>query len=387
MSNQLTALQKQYYSKMVQKELYFKVSALSLANMVPMPHGTTYHKPLIDFNPVQSYVKNTDITVSDNVTADETLTIDKTPLVATGIDAVELLEIDFSLLDTVAKNAAQVIREDLDGKFFAQILNATNSGAAVKLTTGASSNTVNVFSQAVASLVNEGVDENSLYTVSDPHSIATIGESALGNTYKEADLEFRRGFRGQFVGTTMVRSTLLTATTSLALATNPTSGDTVTINGVVFKFVAAPADAGDVDIAGSAAASVDNLVLAINGTGTPGTSTYIEVSNRDRTRKLSGITAVDATTSITLTSTKGYRVVSQTLTNASDKWAAVIVNNCIMEKGSISLAVQKGINVITRDKPLQLGTNFFTWMRYGLKTFTEGADRMYRLQIIVQDAE
>lgn len=58
-----------------------------------------------------------------------------------------------------------------------------------------------------------------------------------------------------------------------------------------------------------------------------------------------------------------------------------------MEKGAISLAVQKGINVVTRDKPLQLGTNFFTWMRYGLKTFTEGADRMYRLKIVAQAAE
>ena len=127
MSNQLSSLQKQYYAKMVQKELYFKVTALSLANMVPMPHGTTYHKPLIDFNPVQEYVKNTDITVSDNVTTDETLVMTNTPLVATGIDVVELLEIDFELLDTVARNAAQVIREDLDGNFFAEILNASNT--------------------------------------------------------------------------------------------------------------------------------------------------------------------------------------------------------------------------------------------------------------------
>jgi hypothetical protein len=28
-----------------------------------------------------------------------------------------------------------------------------------------------------------------------------------------------------------------------------------------------------------------------------------------------------------------------------------------------------------------------TWWRYWLKTFTEGAEKMYRLQIIAQDAE
>lgn len=341
MSNQLSALQKQYYSKVVQKELYFKVSALSLANMVPMPHGTTFHKPLIDFNPVQSYVKNTDIIVSDNVTADETLTINETPLVATGIDAVELLEIDFELLDTVARNAAQVIREDLDGNFFAEILNAATTNTAVKLTTGASGNTVNVFSQAVASLVNDGVDEMNLYTVSDPHTMATIGEAALGNTYSEADMVYRRGFRGTFTGTTMVRSTLLTATTSLNVATAPTATNTVTINDVVFTFVSTIGTAaGNVLIGANAAAARANLIAAVNGAAGAGT-TYVEVSNRNRTRRLSGIVVVESGTTMALTSSKGYRVVSQTLANGSDKWAAVIINNCIMEKGAISLAVQK----------------------------------------------
>lgn len=267
MSNQLTALQKQYYSKMVQKELYFRVSALSLAKMVDMPHGTTYHKPLIDFNTVQQYTKNTDIVVQDNVTADETLVINNTPIVPTGIDPIELLEIDYALLDTVAKNAAQVIREDLDGNFFSEILNATNSNdTPILLTTGASGNTVRTYAQAIASLVNEGVDEGALNIVADPHSIATIGESALGNTYKEADMEFRRGFRGQFVGAAVLRSTLLTATGDLAMATNPTANDTVTVNGVVFTFVLSiGSDAGNVLIGANAAASVDNLVAAING--------------------------------------------------------------------------------------------------------------------------
>lgn len=237
MANQLSALQKQYYAKEVQRQLYYKVSALSLAKMVDMPHGTTYHKPLIEFNTVQEYVKNTDIAVEDIATTDETLVINRTPLVATGIDEVELLEIDYSLLDTVAANAAQVIREDLDGNFFAEVLNASNTNTPVKLTTGASGNTVNVFAQAVASLVNQGVDDSNLVSVSDPFSMALIGESALGRTFAESDLMFRRGFRGNFVGTAMMSSSLLTTTADLAFGTLPTANDTVTVNGVVFTFV------------------------------------------------------------------------------------------------------------------------------------------------------
>ncbi len=386
MASDLTALQKQFYSKVVQKELFFKVMALSLANMVDMPHGITYHKPRIDFNGLTSYVKNVDIVVPDNNTEDETLTIDTTPLAPFGIDEIELLEISWNLLDNLAVKGAQQIKEGLDGDFFNEILNATNSNAApVALTVGASGNTVNIFGQAVASLVNDGVDITNLFSIVDPSTQATIGEAALGNTFREADLAFRRGFKGTFQSTTLGVSTLLTATTSFDLGTAPTANDTVTINNVVFTFVAAPAVAGDVDI-GTAAVSVDNLVAAINGGAGAGTA-YIEISADDRNRRLAGIVATDNTTSMGLVSKRGYRVVSSAMTAAADDWDQVVVNNCIMEKGAISVAIQKGINMTTRDKPLQLGTNFFTWMRYGIKTFKEGRDRMFRLQIIAQAAE
>jgi len=138
MSNTLSALQKIHYSKKVQAELFFKVTALSLAEMVDMPHGITYTKPQIDFNGLTSYVKNTDITVSDTSSDAETLTINQTPLVPFGIDEIELLEIEYSLLDNLATKAAQQIREDIDGNFFAEILNADNTNATpITLTAGA----------------------------------------------------------------------------------------------------------------------------------------------------------------------------------------------------------------------------------------------------------
>ena len=125
-------------------------------------------------------------------------------------------------------------------------------------------------------------------------------------------------------------STNLTATASLALATNPTEADTVTINGVVFTFNATPSGAGSVDIGANAAASVDNLVAAINGGAGAGT-TYIALSASDRA-KLEGITATDNTTAIGLESKRGYKVLSSSLTAAGDKWGAVTIYNLMMEK-------------------------------------------------------
>lgn len=390
MSNTLTALQKKQYSREVQKELYFKVLALSMANMVDMPHGTTYDKPSIDFNDVDQYVKNTDITVQDTTSETETLTINKTPIVPTGIDEVELLEISYDLLMTVARNAAQVIREDLDGNFFYEGMNAEhgNSTPVALVATGASANVVSTYSTAVASLVNEGVDEQAIDMVIDPHSKALIGEAALGNTYQTSDVAYRRGFRGEFVGANTAMSALLTMTTSLNMATNPTASDTVTFNGIVFTFVSSiGSTAGNVLIGASAAATRANLIAALTGGSGAGT-TYIALTNRQR-RKLpkTAVIATENGTAIDLVIKRGYRQVSSNLTAAADKFAAVVINNIIMQRKSISLAVQKGINVVTRDKPLQIGTNFFTWMRYGLKTFREGRERMYRLQIIVQAAE
>lgn len=390
MSNTLTALQKKQYSKEVQKELYFKVLALSMADMVPMPHGTTYDKPSIDFNDVDQYVKNTDISVQDTTTETEQLVINKTPIVPTGIDEVELLEISYDLLMTVARNAAQVIREDLDGNFFYEVMNAEhgNSTPVALVATGASANVVSTYSTAVASLVNEGVDEQAIDMVIDPHSKALIGEAALGNTYQTSDVAYRRGFRGEFVGANTAMSALLTMTTSLNIATQPTNGDTVTFNGIEFTFVTSiGSDAGNVLIGASAATARANLIAALTGGSGAGT-TYIALTNRQR-RKLpkTAVIATENGTAIDLVIKRGYRQVSSSLTAPADKFAAVVINNIIMQRKSISLAVQKGINVVTRDKPLQIGTNFFTWMRYGLKTFREGRERMYRLQIIVQAAE
>jgi hypothetical protein len=389
MANELSSLQKIHYSKKVMSELFFKVTALSLAEMVDMPHGITYTRPKIDFNGLTSYVKNTDITVSDTDTDAESLTINQTPLVPFGIDEVELLEIDYALLDTLATRAAQQIREDIDGNFFNEVLNSDLTNASpITLTAGVSQNSVATYSNAVAALVNNGVDKTKLVSVIDPMSLSTIGNAAIGNTFNEADVSFRRGFTGQrFAGTMVNESTLLTTTTDLQLATNPSADDTVTINGVVFTFKAVPALPGEVDIAGSAAGSVANLVNAINGTGTPSATTYIEVAANDRNRKLASITATDNTTSIGIVSKRGYRPMVTDMTNGSNNFDAIVINNVIMEKGAIALSIQKGINMVTRDKPLQIGTNFFTWARYGLKTFKEGKERMYRLQIVAAAAE
>jgi hypothetical protein len=69
-------------------------------------------------------------------------------------------------------------------------------------------------------------------------------------------------------------STFSTANDTLAITVGGTT--------VTWTAVASPTAAGDVDVEGSAEAQIDSFVLAINGTGTQGTDTYVDVSAANR---------------------------------------------------------------------------------------------------------
>lgn len=183
-------------------------------------------------------------------------------------------------------------------------------------------------------------------------------------------------------------STNLTATSTLVMGTNPTANDTVTINGVTFRFVASPANPGDVDIGGSAAASRTNLINAVNG-GTGAGTDYIEVSTVNRTR-LEGLTLTQNGTTaanIDFESKRGYKRVSSSLTANNNDWDEVVIHNILMEKGAIHLVMQKEVSLKIQDVHKQLATRYMTWARYGIKTFEEGAERMFDLAILSQVAE
>ena len=383
MANSVSALNKQLYTKTVQSLLEERLIAMDLANVRRITDGNTLNNPRGSYMNVDSYTKYTDVSDSDINYSNEQLVVNQTPIISFVYDEVDGLDNGYNVIATEAPKAAYRIKQDIEGNFFNEYSNAGNASAST--ITLSTSNVVSTYGKAYATLVNDGVDADAICAVVDPFQMQDIGEGALGNTFQVADSSYKRGYKGSFQNMMTYVSTNLTATADLALATNPTADDTVTINGVVFTFVASPASAWDVDIGANAAASVDNLVAAINGAAGAGT-TYIEVSASDRA-KLEGISATDNTTSITITSKRGYKVLSSSLTAAADKFGAVTIHNLIMEKGAIDLGLQKEVSLKTQDVHKQLGTRYMTWARYGLKTFSEGAERMYDLKIQAQAAE
>lgn len=132
----------------------------------------------------------------------------------------------------------------------------------------------------------------------------------------------------------------------LTMAVNPTATNTVTVAGVTFTFVASPANAGEVDIAGSADATRALLADAINNTngyaaGTGSASAYIEVSAANRLiLKNLGVIAVNNDTANTLTVTAfGAIGGAETLADAGDVWGTERKNLLAGLKNSTHLAL------------------------------------------------
>jgi len=397
MANDVAQLVKSKYTKGVQALLEENLIAMDIARVdlrADMPDGNTLNYPRPVYSNTANYTKYTDVSDTDLDFTNEQLVINQTPYVSFVFDEVDNLDTGYEVVVGEMRRNAFRLKQFIEGKLFAEYSNADNgtgdSSTALGTTIG-TDHPVTIYGDALASLRNDGVDTSNLVIVADPHSVQDIGEAALGNTYNVADEHYKRGYRGDFLGANLYESPNLTATTSLAVGTNPTADDTVTINGVTFTFKAAPSASGEVDIGASAAASVDNLVAAINNdngyaAGAGSATAYYEVSKANRA-KLQGITATDGTTSVDIVSNRGYRPVSQTMTAAADDWDAVVIWNLVMEKGSIDIVLQKEVSSVIKDIPTQLGKRFITWTRFGIKTFSEGAERMYALPITAAGAE
>lgn len=93
---------------------------------------------------------------------------------------------------------------------------------------------------------------------------------------------------------------LVKAAGVLTATANFTANDTVIAGGKTYKFVATPAAEYDVDIGGTLTVSLANLALAMNGTGTPGATTYFA-----GTLPVYGYVATSTATTLTLTARLG----------------------------------------------------------------------------------
>lgn len=399
MSNDLQYVVKQHYAEATQETIEKTLTAMDLAGMIDIPNGTTKNLPLVKMRATGNYTKYTNQTISDVTTGNDQIVINTTPMVNFAIDDIDEAEDYIDVKSEVISDASYQIKRRIDGDFFAQVINAkwkydangfglnTGTLSPITLTTGASQNISTVFGKAKAGLVQMGNNEGRLAMGVDPFITADL--TTLGmetNVSGVADVSYTRGFQGKFGGMPVYGVSTLYSTTTLDLATNPTAGDYVVIQGVKFTFAdPVGTTAGNVLIGASADASQQNLVAAVNGAAGAGT-TYVEIDSDDRAR-LEGVTATDGTDLVTFVSKNGALVALSSMTNASNDFQAQVTYCFIMEKGAIKMALRNGVKVESAREPKALVTNYFIYARYGLKVTTRSKEKIVAIPVVSLAAE
>lgn len=390
MANSLTALNPEFWSRRMQIVRIDETVHEALANMElreVLSKGDTVHKPYRSRMRVQAYTKGSDITPTDVSATDESLSVDQSKVVSFYFDDIDDIQNGYQTESDFAEDAGRELYSFVDGEFLAEILNASDTiddgdiggtaGTAVTLTP---SNVVKVLAAAKRKLTRANADLSDIAFVASPLFMQALLERVEGKDSAFGDSTGKNGNIGRYMGFDLYESNNLTYTARLTPADNPSNGETITIDGLVFTFVSSiGTTVGNVLIEGTTAGTLDNLVLALNQGASAGTK-YVAFTAVDSLRKLDRMSAVDGTTYVDLTY-KGGSEVTVAASVADNAWSKQIVHCSAMQKGAIDMAMQKAPNVHFKDDPDRLGKNVHTHALYGLKTFTDGAAVMLDVQV------
>jgi len=251
---------------------------------------------------------------------------------------------------------------------------------------GTAGNTIVIGTGNIQKIFTAGARKMDLLNVSSKNRFAVISPSILEilRQYLEGkDTAFgdQVGNNGKVMtrfGLELYLSNNLSYTATWTPLNEPTEADTITIAGVVFTFNATPSGAGSINLGGTVAATLDNLVACINGTGTAGTD-YIALSDASKAT-LEGLVATDGTTAMTIVFHGGSEV-ALAASEAADVWSVETLHVLMGQKGATNLVMQKSPSVVIKDVQDKLGKNYAPWMLYGLKTFNNDKDKLVDVKI------
>ncbi len=137
MSNNVSALVQQKYTKEVQALLESTLVSKELANttlLSQMPNGNTINYPRPNYSTTAQYVKYTDVVSQDVTFSNEQLVINKHPYISFVIDMEDEQDIGWDLVSGETSRSAYLLQEEIDGDFFNEYSNADNTnGTPVQL--------------------------------------------------------------------------------------------------------------------------------------------------------------------------------------------------------------------------------------------------------------
>ena len=299
--------------------------------------------------------------------------------------------------EVIGGQIAIKVATDLDARILAETKNAAFAFDTGDLTTGVSTavpftlDSTNVPKAVVrmpAKLRSKNQTLTNLCWVIDSYGASDIEQYLMGKSIDLAGYVFKNGYAGEARNASLIVSENLTGEAWLNLSEDVTANDTITINGVVFTFVASLTGgagvAGEIVAGANAAATRVNLAAALNAPATT-TATYTALSGADlATIEDLKITAVNdiSNTKVKITAVgSGRLVLDEGLTHASNIWTYNFIHSYFGKKGAIDVVVQNMKPVDMRPTDDRRGTNVFSSYLAGIKTFADGSRKFLDVKI------
>ena len=299
--------------------------------------------------------------------------------------------------ETIGAEVAKKLSRYIDADVFAQVKNALQTFDTGDLTTMTSNGTAIVLSisnipqflsQGRAKLRKANQDLTSLALVLDSYGGSVIEQYVMSKNIDLAAAAFKNGYAGPVGGAELYLSENLLAEAVITMSANPTAGQTFSLNGFVYTFVAAiGATPGNVLIEAGVDATRDNLIDAIHQTtGTAGVK-YVAWTDTDPGYDQSNwvdlqLAAVDSdgADTITITGTGSGRLVFGG--NATYTVTKNLVHAYYGKKGAIDVVIQDLAEMEMVDDPYQRAKIIRADAIYGIFTFADGKPQF--LDVLLQ---
>lgn len=298
--------------------------------------------------------------------------------------------------EVIGSQAAVLLATDLDARVLAEVLNATNTFDTGDLTTSSSTGvpfaldattTPQCVTRMPAKLKANNILTTNMAFVVDPYMVADLEQYLLGKQFDVVNSIWKNGYSGAISMAEVYVSNNLTSS-ALYTDVGVAAGETFTINGVVFTWVAngTAANPGEISIETSNTDAIANAVALINAPSTSVGSTRIALSTADA-KKLTDDYKVTATITTAASAFKIVAVGAGRLTLAetggSAAWTLNTVHAYYGKKGAIDLVVQDKSEVDMRATADRRSTNIFSSYLAGVKTFADGAKKFLNVKIAV----
>jgi len=372
-----------------------------------LTRGQSVTRPYLGRFYEQTYTRGTDMSIPNYTETNETLTVQTAKATPFAIDDLDAVQSNFALMDEYSGKAMRALNKAVDADYLGEVANASSyidagdvggsAGSGITLDT---SNVLQVYAAAqrklgindidITGAIDPRADVGNMkpmggagFANCNPYFYEKLSLSLSGRETSDGDLVGKNGYKSSYFSFDNYVSTNGYWTGTLTIATQPTDGDTVVVNGVTFTFkTTLGSTAGNILIGADDDAARANFATLFNTPGTT-TATGVALSAADQNLiKRMSVTSTDSVNTLTFVAEGyGYVVTSETLTAVADIWSLETSHQMFGQKGAVDMVLAVRPKVKVSDIPLQLGNYVKPHVLYGLKTFVEGADALVDVRV------